>query len=378
MRYARRTGAALVLTLTAGCGSETILQPRRTMDVRAAAALVPLDPFGIGAKVPGSRGCNATEYRQFDFWVGNWHIPGPRGLVATSVIESELDGCLVEENWKPIGAPAGRSLNTYDASTGKWHQFWVAATGCPGSVIVMEGGIDENGSMVMQGSLSQPLGFLFAQPCLPPGIPPFAVFTRNSYFRWTLLPSGRVFQQFSAGNDAPAVPPPPPETGLGGIPYDRVAEVTPVTSSTGSFCPFRAAAQQFDFMIGTWDVHQGNGQGAQGTTTFSKDLNQCLVEEHFEGPEGYEGMSYNTFDVFTQQWMRTYVDNDGQRIFMTGGLQNGTMVLVGTKNGSAGRSVLVRITWDPVEPTRVIQRWEYSRDGGETWQAGTDVVHTKR
>jgi hypothetical protein len=373
MRFLRRACAVAVVATTAACGSETILQPAVVVAPRASAALVPLDPFGIGAKVPGSRGCSAAAYRQFDFWLGKWDVfsQGTQ-LAGTSVVESELDGCLVEENWTGAFGGRGRSLNTYDASTGTWHQFWVAAGGCPFANIVMEGGIDENGSMIMQGSLYQPLGFL-VPPCGPP--PPVVVFTRNSVFRWTLLPSGSVLQQVSVANNAPA-PVPDPSTGQG-LRYDRVAEITPLPGTTGSFCPFRAAAQQFNFMLGTWDVHQGSGEGAQGTATFSKDLTDCLVEEHFAGPGGYEGVSYNTFDVFTQQWLRTFVDNDGQRIYMTGGLQDGKMVLTGTKNGSAGQAIQVRVTWEPAEPTRVVQRWEYSRDGGQTWQAGAEILYTK-
>ncbi|HEX6051263.1 MAG TPA: hypothetical protein VFZ21_18410, partial [Gemmatimonadaceae bacterium] len=293
MHFVRRAGAAVVLATTAACGSESIVEPARVMELRASAALVPLDPFGIDAKVPGSRGCSAAPYRQFDFWVGKWDVfnGGTDQPAGTSIIESELDGCLIEENWAGAGGGRGRSLNTYDASTGKWHQFWVSAGGCPFGNIVMEGGLDENGSMTMQGSLTQPQGFLIAPPCGPN--PPIVTFTRNSLFRWTLLPSGSVLQQISAGNDAPPSPLADPST-LAGLRYDPVAAVTPAPGNPGSFCPFRAAAQQFNFMIGTWNVHQGNGEGSQGTTTFSKDLTACLIEEHFEGPGGYEGVSYNT------------------------------------------------------------------------------------
>ena len=377
MRNARRASAAFILTLTAACGSETILQPRRAVDVHGAAALVPLDPFGIGAKVPGSRGCSAAPYREFDFWVGKWNVFNPAGqLAGTSIVESELDGCVVEENWNGAGGGRGRSLNIYDASTGTWSQFWVAAGGCPLGNLLMEGGLDAQGRMRLEGTLQQPLGFLIAPPCGPP--PGTAVFSNTALFRWTLLPSGSVLQQIaSASNGAPLPQLPDPST-LQGLRYDRVAQVASLPTTSPSFCPFRAAAQQFNFMIGTWDVHQGNGNGAQGTATFTKDLTDCLVEEHFAGPGGYEGVSYNTFDVFTQQWMRTYIDNDGQRLFMTGGLSNGKMVLVGTKHASEERAVTVRITWDPVEPGRVIQRWEYSRDGGFTWQAGTEIAYTKR
>jgi hypothetical protein len=130
-------------------------------------------------------------------------------------------------------------------------------------------------------------------------------------------------------------------------------------------------------MLGTWMVHEGKGEGDQGTATFAADQQQCLLEERFTGPGGYEGISFNTFDVYTQAWVRTYVDNDGQRIFMTGGLQDGAMVLTGTKRGSADPSIEVKITWAPVAEDRVVQRWEYSRDGGVSWQAGKEIVYTR-
>jgi hypothetical protein len=131
-------------------------------------------------------------------------------------------------------------------------------------------------------------------------------------------------------------------------------------------------------MIGTWDVHQGNGRGAQGTATFSKDLNDCLVEERLAGPGGYEGWSFNAFNVFMQKWVRTYVDSDGQRLYMTGGLVDGRMVLVGARPGAGNRDVQVRITWDPADPARVVQLWEYSLDGGEQWRGKTEIVFTRR
>ena len=376
MRLVRQVGAMAVVITAAACDPVTIVQPASPVVPNAVTALVPLDPFGIGGKVPGSRACQAAEYRQFDFWIGKWNVFNPANqLAGTSIIESELDGCLIEENWNGAFGGRGRSLNVYDASTASWHQFWVSAGGCPLGNIVMEGGLDENGRMRMQGSLTQPQGFLLAPPCGPP--PGVVVFTSNSLFRWTLLPSGSVLQQISAGNDSPPTPLADPSTGSG-LRYDRVSQAVPLPTTSPSFCPFRVAAKQFDFMLGAWDVHQGNGEGAQGTASFSKDLTDCLIEEHFTGRGGYEGVSYNTFDVFTQRWLRTYVDNGGQRIYMTGGLVNGRMVLVGTKNGSAGRSVSVRITWDPVEATRVVQRWEYSRNDGESWQAGTEIVYTRR
>lgn len=291
----------------------------------------------------------------------------------TRVVESELDGCAILENWTSAFQGTGRSLNAYDASTGKWSQMWVGSGGCQFGTIMMEGGF-ENGSMTLLGRREQPLGFTVVAPCGPPT--PIIVHVRTDLFRWTLLESGSVLQQFTAANDDAPLPELEPPASLAGLRYDSVDAITPLDPPMGSFCPNRAAAKQFDFMLGTWTVHQGNGDGAQGTAVYRKDQRDCLVEERFAGPGGYEGLSFNTFDVFTQEWVRTYVDNDGQRILMTGGISDGAMVLTGTKAGASG-DVEVRISWRPESASRVVQRWEYSRDGGASWQAGRDVLYTR-
>ena len=70
----------LFSSLVLACSAEPTVAPPHAANPSATApqmALVPLDPFGIGAKIPGSRGCQAEPYRQFDFWVGNWDVFGP-------------------------------------------------------------------------------------------------------------------------------------------------------------------------------------------------------------------------------------------------------------------------------------------------------------
>ena len=88
--------------------------------------------------------------------------------------------------------------------------------------------------------------------------------------------------------------------------------------------------------------------------------------EHFSGLGGYEGISFNTFDVFTQQWVRTWVDNQGQRLFLTGGLVDGAMVLRGIKRTVDGQEIVVRVSWTPVSADEVIQTWSFSRNSAKT------------
>jgi hypothetical protein len=74
--------------------------------------------------------CRAKpEYRQFDFWIGEWAPQNPQGVtVGTSSVQLILGSCVIFENWN-TQASSGKSFNLYDVRDGKWHQTWVDARG---------------------------------------------------------------------------------------------------------------------------------------------------------------------------------------------------------------------------------------------------------
>ena len=76
--------------------------------------------------------CEADpRFRQFDFWIGEWDVQPtgsnrtPVGTGATSVIERQLEGCVIQENWLPPGGTAGKSFNIYNRITSQWEQYYV-------------------------------------------------------------------------------------------------------------------------------------------------------------------------------------------------------------------------------------------------------------
>jgi FimV-like protein len=70
------------------------------------------------------------EYRQFDFWVGEWDVFSGTQPVGTSSVQLILKDCVVFENWRALaGGSEGKSLNKYNSSSKKWEQFWVADNG---------------------------------------------------------------------------------------------------------------------------------------------------------------------------------------------------------------------------------------------------------
>ncbi len=70
--------------------------------------------------------CKASpEFRQFDFWIGEWDVKNPQGVPSgSSSIQLILGQCTIFENWSG-GGSNGKSFNIYDTNDKKWHQTYV-------------------------------------------------------------------------------------------------------------------------------------------------------------------------------------------------------------------------------------------------------------
>jgi ketosteroid isomerase-like protein len=93
--------------------------------------------------------CSGPEYRQFDFWVGDWDAfeAGRAAVVARSRVDRILDGCVLREDYESVNGLKGQSLSLYDASRRIWHQSWATNRG---QLLTVEGRI-EDGEMVLAG-----------------------------------------------------------------------------------------------------------------------------------------------------------------------------------------------------------------------------------
>jgi tetratricopeptide (TPR) repeat protein len=78
-----------------------------------------------------ARPCQSyPEYKQFDFWVGDWNVQTQQGqMVGTNTVQRIEDGCILLENWTGLQGGTGKSINFYNVGTGKWRQTWVDSTG---------------------------------------------------------------------------------------------------------------------------------------------------------------------------------------------------------------------------------------------------------
>jgi hypothetical protein len=107
------------------------------------------DP-ALSAESPKPLSCVTPEYRQFDFWVGDWEafeVDNPTTVVARTQVDRILDGCVLRENYEGTDGHRGQSFSIYDASRKTWQQSWVTNRG---QLLVIEGRI-EGDEMVLSG-----------------------------------------------------------------------------------------------------------------------------------------------------------------------------------------------------------------------------------
>src|SRR5262245_29750029 len=70
------------------------------------------------AQAPKPAACAAAEYRQFDFWVGDWDAfeSGGSTPVARVRVDRVLEGCALLEQYEDTNGLKGQSFSMYDAS----------------------------------------------------------------------------------------------------------------------------------------------------------------------------------------------------------------------------------------------------------------------
>jgi hypothetical protein len=93
--------------------------------------------------------CSTPEYREFDFWVGDWDAfdIGKPEIVARTRVDRILGGCVLREDYQAATGMEGQSFSSYDAPRKQWQQTWVTNRG---ALLVIEGKF-QAGEMVLSG-----------------------------------------------------------------------------------------------------------------------------------------------------------------------------------------------------------------------------------
>jgi hypothetical protein len=109
----------------------------------AAAPSAPLHP---------SPGCNIPDYRQLDFWLGDWDT-FDSGDTKASVARAHVDliaaGCAVHERYEQTDGLIGDSILSFDPVRKRWQQTWVTNYG---SLMVISGQF-KDGALTLDGTV---------------------------------------------------------------------------------------------------------------------------------------------------------------------------------------------------------------------------------
>lgn len=102
--------------------------------------------------------CEDAEFRQFDFWIGDWDVVSAADGThqGSSHIAKDMGGCVIWENWTSSGGPYfGKSYNTWNVSLKRWEQYWVDNAA---GVIFFHGGIKDGVMDYWTDDVPQPSG----------------------------------------------------------------------------------------------------------------------------------------------------------------------------------------------------------------------------
>ena len=139
--------------------------------------------LSVGFSLKAQSPCKTDpNYRQFDFWVGNWEVRDPSGsrVLGSNRVTLEQDGCLIIEHWASArGGQTGTSFNYYDIRDSKWHQLYLDNSGNAGAFPAMAGNLKDNRMVLLSDEKKSPV------------------------FRWTwyVLSPGRVRQMAERSDD---------------------------------------------------------------------------------------------------------------------------------------------------------------------------------
>jgi hypothetical protein len=102
---------------------------------------------------PVSADCTAAQYRQFDFWIGDWDTfetePAGGKSIARARVNAIAQGCAIHELYEQNDGLIGDSILSYNAVRKKWQQTWVTNRGA----FMLLWGNFKDGALVLEGEM---------------------------------------------------------------------------------------------------------------------------------------------------------------------------------------------------------------------------------
>jgi len=89
---------------------------RLSISLAILLTLSPVNPSQTAAQTATRTQCESIpQYKQFDFWVGEWEVTAEGRKVADSSIQRIVNGCVIYENYMQPDGYLGKSFNFFDS-----------------------------------------------------------------------------------------------------------------------------------------------------------------------------------------------------------------------------------------------------------------------
>jgi hypothetical protein len=142
-------------------------------------------------------------------------------------------------------------------------------------------------------------------------------------------------------------------------------------------CEGIAAASDFDFWIGRWEVRMPDGT-LIGRNSIEKTNGGCAIEEHWQGAGGSSGTSITFYLPSRGEWRQVWTGSSGTLFDITGRLRDGVMRMEGTiEYAGQDKVVAFRGTWTQNAGGRVRQRMEEFDLAAGTWVVWFDGFYSR-
>lgn len=164
---------------------------------------------------------------------------------------------------------------------------------------------------------------------------------------------------------------------------DAQQAATPPATTPPAPCTASPVYRQFDFWIGSWDVHPWSAPGASGPQLGTNDItvieSGCALHESWRATNGGTGRSFNWFDRNLQSWRQLWIDQSGGTLdYSSAEASDGQMVFRGWTLDRQRRRVEQRLTFTRIHPDTLRQLFETSLDSGRSWTPGFDGRYIRR
>lgn len=141
-------------------------------------------------------------------------------------------------------------------------------------------------------------------------------------------------------------------------------------------CNGEAGFADFDFWVGEWTVFDvGTGEQV-GRNIIAKEEAGCMLVERWTSSDGVTGTSINYYNPVLDEWRQVWISAGRYSIDMSGGLEDGIMVLTGTAYYYNGTQGDIRGSWSENTDGSVRQFFEQKNQSDEwlPWFEGRYVL----